>query len=155
MRGRWEALFIGGVAHLARHLTAQRVMMPYESYSPPHGILIRHATPPPNPLRFSRAYPFLTRLSRAVLEAFRYSKWVMISSESSRCLLSNDIKFVRIGVQTGELWLPEVGVPELFLRVFPAKIPVKRGKPPANRELHVIAEATIFPMHPGSWVNLQ
>uniref|UniRef100_A0A2N9FMP4 Aminotransferase-like plant mobile domain-containing protein n=1 Tax=Fagus sylvatica TaxID=28930 RepID=A0A2N9FMP4_FAGSY len=29
-----------------------------------------------------------------------------ISSESSRCLLSNDIKFVRIGVRTGELWTP-------------------------------------------------
>ena len=39
--------------------------------------------------------------------------------------------------------------------VFPAKIPVKRGKPPANRELHVIAGVVIFPMHPGSWVNLQ
>ena len=54
-----------------------------------------------------------------------------------------------------ELWLPEVGVPELFLCVFPAKIPVKRGKPPANRELHVIAGVVIFPMHLGSRVNLQ
>uniref|UniRef100_A0A2N9HJ64 Uncharacterized protein n=1 Tax=Fagus sylvatica TaxID=28930 RepID=A0A2N9HJ64_FAGSY len=26
-----------------------------------------------------------------------------------------------------ELWLPEVGVSELFLRVFPVKIPIKRG----------------------------
>ena len=39
--------------------------------------------------------------------------------------------------------------------VFPAKIPVKRGKPPANRELHVVAGVVIFPTHPGSWVNLQ
>jgi hypothetical protein len=78
-----------------------------------------------------------------------------ISSESSRRLLSNGIKFVRIGVWTGELWLPEVGVPELFLRVFPAKILVKRGKPPANRELHVIAGVVIFPTHPGLRVNLQ
>jgi hypothetical protein len=46
-------------------------------------------------------------------------------------------------------------VPELFLRVFPAKIPVKRGKPPANRELHVVAGVVIFPMHPGPQVNLQ
>ena len=44
---------------------------------------------------------------------------------------------------------------ELFLRVFPVKIPVKRGKPLANRELHVIAEVIIFPTHLGSRVNLQ
>ena len=76
-----------------------------------------------------------------------------ISSESSRRLLSNDIKFAWIGVWTGELWLPEVGVPELFLRVFPAKIPVKRGKPPVNRELHVIAGVVIFLTHPDSRIN--
>ena len=46
-------------------------------------------------------------------------------------------------------------MPELFLCVFPAKIPVKRGKPPANRELHVVAGVVIFPTHPGSRVNLQ
>jgi hypothetical protein len=46
-------------------------------------------------------------------------------------------------------------VPELFLRVFPAKIPVKRGKLPANRELHVVAGVVIFPTHPGPRVNLQ
>uniref|UniRef100_A0A2N9H482 Uncharacterized protein n=1 Tax=Fagus sylvatica TaxID=28930 RepID=A0A2N9H482_FAGSY len=40
---------------------------------------------------------------------------------------SNDIKFVRIGVRTRELWLPEVGVLELFLCAFPVKIPVKSG----------------------------
>jgi hypothetical protein len=41
------------------------------------------------------------------------------------------------------------------LRVFPVKILVKRGKPPANRELHVVAGVIIFPTHPGSRVNLQ
>jgi hypothetical protein len=46
-------------------------------------------------------------------------------------------------------------VPELFLCVFPVKIPVKRGKPPANRELHVIAGVAIFPTHLGPRVNLQ
>ena len=51
--------------------------MPRESYHLPRGDLIRHAAPPPNPLRFSCAYPFLTRFFRAVLEAFWYSKWVM------------------------------------------------------------------------------
>ena len=45
-------------------------------------------------------------------------------------------------------------MPELFLRVFPAKIPVKRGKPPANRELHVIFGVIIFPTHLGPRVNL-
>jgi hypothetical protein len=78
-----------------------------------------------------------------------------ISSERSRRLISNGIKFSRIGVRTGELWLPKVGVPKLFLRVFPAKIPVKRGKPPANRELNIVAGVVIFPMHPGPRVNLQ
>jgi hypothetical protein len=75
--------------------------------------------------------------------------------ESSRCLLSNDIKFARIGVRTRELWLPEVGVLELFFRVFPVKIPATRGKPPVIRELHVVAGVSIFPTHPGSRVNLQ
>uniref|UniRef100_A0A2N9FYK9 Uncharacterized protein n=1 Tax=Fagus sylvatica TaxID=28930 RepID=A0A2N9FYK9_FAGSY len=50
-----------------------------------------------------------------------------ISSESSRRPLSNDIKFARIGVRTRELWLPEVGVSELFLCTLPMQIPVKRG----------------------------
>jgi hypothetical protein len=39
--------------------------------------------------------------------------------------------------------------------VFPVKIPVKRGMPPANRELHVVAGVVIFPTHPGLRVNLQ
>jgi hypothetical protein len=46
-------------------------------------------------------------------------------------------------------------VPELFLCVFPVKIPVKRGKPLANRELYVVAGVVIFPAHPGPRVNLQ
>uniref|UniRef100_A0A2N9GD24 Integrase catalytic domain-containing protein n=1 Tax=Fagus sylvatica TaxID=28930 RepID=A0A2N9GD24_FAGSY len=77
-----------------------------------------------------------------------------ISSESSRRPLSNDIKFERIGVRTRELWLPEVGVSELFLCTFPMKIPVKRGMLSANREFHVVAGVIIFPTHPGSRINL-
>jgi hypothetical protein len=46
-------------------------------------------------------------------------------------------------------------VPELFLCVFPVKISVEWGMLPANRELHVVAGVVIFPMHPGSRVNLQ
>uniref|UniRef100_A0A2N9I8A0 Uncharacterized protein n=1 Tax=Fagus sylvatica TaxID=28930 RepID=A0A2N9I8A0_FAGSY len=77
-----------------------------------------------------------------------------ISSERSRRPLSNDIKFARIGVRTRELWLPEVGVSELFLCTFPMQIPVKRGMLSANREFHVVAGVIIFPTHPGSRINL-
>uniref|UniRef100_A0A2N9H9Y8 Uncharacterized protein n=1 Tax=Fagus sylvatica TaxID=28930 RepID=A0A2N9H9Y8_FAGSY len=73
-----------------------------------------------------------------------------ISSESSRRPLSNDIKFARIGVRTRELWLPEVGVSELFSCTLPAKIPIKRGMLSANREFHDVAGVIIFPTHPGS-----
>ena len=48
-----------------------------EACSPPHGNLIRHATPLPNPPRFLCAYCFLTQFSGAILEAFWYSKWVI------------------------------------------------------------------------------
>ena len=77
-----------------------------------------------------------------------------ISPDSSRRPLSNGINFARIGVRTRELWLPEVGVLELFLCAFPAKIPVNRGMLPANREFHVVAGVVIFPTHPGPWINL-
>ena len=53
-----------------------------------------------------------------------------------------------------ELRLPEVGVPELFSCVFPAKIPVKRGMLPANREFHIVAGVITFPTHLGSKINL-
>jgi hypothetical protein len=46
-------------------------------------------------------------------------------------------------------------VPELFLCVFPVKIPVKQGMLSVNREFHVVAEVVIFPTHPGLQVNLQ
>jgi hypothetical protein len=77
-----------------------------------------------------------------------------ISPESSRRPLSNGINFARIGVWTRELWLPEVGVSELFLCTFPVKIPAKRGMLSANREFHVVAGVVIFPTHPGSRINL-
>ena len=46
-------------------------------------------------------------------------------------------------------------MPRLFFRVFPAKIPAKRGKPPVNQELHVVAGVAIFPMQLGSRINSQ
>uniref|UniRef100_A0A2N9HLI1 Uncharacterized protein n=1 Tax=Fagus sylvatica TaxID=28930 RepID=A0A2N9HLI1_FAGSY len=52
-------------------------MVPRESYSCHVAVLSCHASPPPNPPRFSCAYPFLIRFSKAVLEAFWCSKWVM------------------------------------------------------------------------------
>uniref|UniRef100_A0A2N9IQ48 Uncharacterized protein n=1 Tax=Fagus sylvatica TaxID=28930 RepID=A0A2N9IQ48_FAGSY len=64
-------------------------------------------------------------------------------------LLSNGIKFARIGVRTRELWLPEVGVSELFLCVLPVKIPVKRGMLSANREFHVVAWSRYLSNAPG------
>ncbi len=69
--------------------------------------------------------------------------------------ISNDIKFSQIEVRTEKLWLPEVGVSELFFRIFPVKILAKRGKLPANRELHVVAGVVIFLTHPGSLINSQ
>ena len=53
-----------------------------------------------------------------------------------------------------ELWLPEVGVSELFLCTFPMKILVKREKFLANREFQVVAGVVTFPTHPGSKINL-
>jgi hypothetical protein len=40
-------------------------------------VLSFHASPPPDPPRFLRAYPFLIRFSREVLEVLRCPKWVM------------------------------------------------------------------------------
>jgi hypothetical protein len=56
---------------------APRGMVPRELQCTPHGDLILHASPPPNPPRFLHTYPFLTLFSRAILEAFWCSKWVM------------------------------------------------------------------------------
>uniref|UniRef100_A0A2N9GSR7 Uncharacterized protein n=1 Tax=Fagus sylvatica TaxID=28930 RepID=A0A2N9GSR7_FAGSY len=100
-------------------------------------------------------YSFLTRFSRAVLEVFWCSKWVMrhifgklSSSTFQRYKVcanqSSDERVMAPGSQ---------GAGAIF-GVFPVKIPVKRGMPPANRELHVVARVVIFPTHPGSRVNL-
>jgi hypothetical protein len=118
-------------------------------------VLSFHASSPSNPPRFPCAYPFLSD--------FRGQFWrssgtqtgsCSISSESSRRPLSNDVNFTRIGVRTRELWLPEVGVSELFLCTLPMQIPVKRGMLSANREFHDVAGVIIFPTHPGSRINL-
>jgi hypothetical protein len=117
-------------------------------------VLSFHASSSSNPPRFPCASPFLSD--------FRGQFWRSsgiqngscgISSESSRRPLSNDIKFAQIGVRTRELWLPEVGVSELFLCTFPVQIPVKRGMLSANREFHVVAGVIIFPTHPGSRIK--
>ncbi len=68
----------------------------------------------------------------------------VIPLEILRSLLSNNIKFVRIGVRTEKLWLPEVRESELFFYVFPAKIPAKWEMLPTNRELHVVAGVAVF-----------
>ena len=76
MRGG-RAGFIGGRARLARHHGARCLMMARLACTCHVAILSFHASPPPDPPRFSRAYPFLIRFSRAVLEVFWYSKLVM------------------------------------------------------------------------------
>ena len=51
--------------------------MPREPCSCHMAILSFHASPPPNLPRFLHAYPFFIRFSRAILEVFWCSKWVM------------------------------------------------------------------------------
>ena len=133
---------------------AGRVMMARLACARHVAVLSFHASTYPNLPRFSCAYPFLTDFRGQFWGSSRTQNGsCSISSESSRCPLSNGIKFVRIGVRMRALWLPEVGVSELFLCTFPMKILVKREKPPANRELHVVAGVVIFPTHPGSQIN--
>uniref|UniRef100_A0A2N9HJ14 Uncharacterized protein n=1 Tax=Fagus sylvatica TaxID=28930 RepID=A0A2N9HJ14_FAGSY len=64
-------------------------------------------------------------------------------------LLSNDIKFAQIGVRTKSYGSRKSGSSELFLCTFPAKIPVKRGMLPANREFHVVAGVVHLSNAPG------
>uniref|UniRef100_A0A2N9I4K0 Uncharacterized protein n=1 Tax=Fagus sylvatica TaxID=28930 RepID=A0A2N9I4K0_FAGSY len=112
--------FIENRARLAQHHHARRMTVLRELWYCHVAVLSFHASSPSNPPRFPCAYPFLSD--------FRGQFWRSsgtqngscgISSESSRRPLSNDIKFARIGVRTRELWLPEVGVSELFLCTFP------------------------------------
>uniref|UniRef100_A0A2N9HY23 Uncharacterized protein n=1 Tax=Fagus sylvatica TaxID=28930 RepID=A0A2N9HY23_FAGSY len=112
--------FIENRARLAQHHHARRMTVLRELWYCHVAVLSFHASSPSNPPRFPCAYPFLSD--------FRGQFWRSsgtqngscgISSESSRRPLSNDIKFARIGVRTRELWLPEVGVSELFLCTLP------------------------------------
>ena len=146
---RWCGASQAEWAHLARPHVAWCVVRLRSVCSPPRGDLICHAALPPNPPRFSCMYCFSTRFSGQHLEAFWCSKWV------SRSLLSNDMRFARIEVRTGELWLPEVGVLELFFRVFSTKILAKWGMPLANRELRLAAAVAVFLTHPGSQIKSQ
>jgi hypothetical protein len=76
MRGG-EGWFYRGRARGARHHGARRVMIARLAFACHMAILSFHASPPSDPPQFSCAYPFLTRFSRAVLEVFQNSKWVM------------------------------------------------------------------------------
>ena len=70
-----------------------------------------------------------------------------------RSLLSNDIKFVQIGVLLEKLWLPKIEVSELFFCIFPIEIPVELEMLPANRKLHVVAEVALFLKVLNLWIN--
>uniref|UniRef100_A0A2N9HJ77 Reverse transcriptase domain-containing protein n=1 Tax=Fagus sylvatica TaxID=28930 RepID=A0A2N9HJ77_FAGSY len=122
------ALFIGGAARLARHHAARRVMMPRESYS--CHVAVLSATQP-----LLRILLDFRKLSTSTFQRYKVC--------TNRSL-------------DGRVMAPgSRGCQELFLHIFPAKIPIKRGMPPANRELHVVAGVIIFPTHPGLRVNLQ
>ena len=120
----------------------------------PRGDLILHAALPLNLPWFSCVYPFLSRFSRTLLEVFWCSKCVM-QHIVGKLLMSTFQRYkvyVNQSLDGRVMTLGSWGA-EAFLRVFPAKIPVKRRKPPANRELHVIAGVIIFTTHPGSRIN--
>uniref|UniRef100_A0A2N9FUH8 Aminotransferase-like plant mobile domain-containing protein n=1 Tax=Fagus sylvatica TaxID=28930 RepID=A0A2N9FUH8_FAGSY len=148
--------FIENRARLAQHHHARRMTVLRELWYCHVAVLSFHASSPSNPPRFPCAYPFLSD--------FRGQFWRSsgtqtgscgISSESSRRPLSNDIKFARIGVRTRELWLPEVGVSELFSCTLPMRrFRSNGGCYSANREFHDVAGVIIFPTHPGSRINL-
>uniref|UniRef100_A0A2N9I6C4 Uncharacterized protein n=1 Tax=Fagus sylvatica TaxID=28930 RepID=A0A2N9I6C4_FAGSY len=148
--------FIENRARLAQHHHARRMTVLRELWYCHVAVLSFHASSSSNPPRFPCAYPFLSD--------FRGQFWRSsgtqngscgISSESSRRPLSNDIKFARIGVRTRELWLPEVGVSELFLCTLPMRrFRSNGGCYSANREFHDVAGVIIFPTHPGSRINL-
>uniref|UniRef100_A0A2N9IH77 Uncharacterized protein n=1 Tax=Fagus sylvatica TaxID=28930 RepID=A0A2N9IH77_FAGSY len=88
-----------------------------------------------------RARGTRARLARTIMRAHdgpaRVVFWRSSGTQNGSCtayrrkaldvLFPTDIKFARIGVRTRELWLPEVGVSELFSCTFPVKIPIKRG----------------------------
>jgi hypothetical protein len=147
--------FIENRARLAQHHHARRMTVLHELWYCHVAVLSFHASSSSNPPRFPCAYPFLSDFRGQFWRSSGTQNWSCgISSESSRRPLSNDIKFTRIGVRTRELWLPKVGVLELFLCTFPMRIPVKRGMLSANREFHDVAGVIIFLMHPGSRINL-
>jgi hypothetical protein len=79
----------------------------------------------------------------------------MVSLESLRSLLSNDIKLVQIGAQAKKLWLQEVRVSEQFFCVFQVKILAKPEMLLTNRELHVATEVALFLKVPNSQINSQ
>ena len=106
--------------------------------------------------KFVRVHSFLTRFLKAILEVFWYSKWVMQYIVGKRQM--STFQWYKVCANRsleGKVMTPGSRGVELFFRIFPVKIPAKRGKPPANRELHVIAGVSLFPTHLSSWIKLQ
>uniref|UniRef100_A0A2N9GGH2 Uncharacterized protein n=1 Tax=Fagus sylvatica TaxID=28930 RepID=A0A2N9GGH2_FAGSY len=117
-----RAGFIGRRARLARHHHARRVMITRESYACHVAILSFHASPLSESSSIFACVPFSYPIFEGSFGGLPELKMghAAYRPESSRCLLSNGIKFRSNG-----------------------------GKPPANRELHVVARVVIFSMHPG------
>uniref|UniRef100_A0A2N9H976 Uncharacterized protein n=1 Tax=Fagus sylvatica TaxID=28930 RepID=A0A2N9H976_FAGSY len=149
--------FIENRARLAHHHHARRMTVLRELWYC-HVAVLSSTPAAPRILLDFRArtlfYPIFGGSFGGLLELKMGHAAYRRKAESSRRPLSNDIKFARIGVRTRELWLPEVGVSELFSCTLPAKIPIKRGMLSANREFHDVAGVIIFPTHPGSRINL-
>uniref|UniRef100_A0A2N9ERI6 Uncharacterized protein n=1 Tax=Fagus sylvatica TaxID=28930 RepID=A0A2N9ERI6_FAGSY len=88
-----------------------------------------------------------SRVMMARLACARHVAFLSIHASSPSNLPRFPLRESEFGRE--ELWLPEVGVSELFLCTFPMKIPIKRGMLSANREFHVVAGVVIFPTHSG------
>ena len=131
-------------------------MMPRELCSCHVAVLSFHASPPLNLPRFSRAYPFLTQFSRAVLEVFRNSKWVRqhIAGNLSTSTFQR-YKFYINQSSDERVMAPGSWGAEAVFACFSGEDSGQTGKLPANWELYVVAGVVKFPTHLGPRGNLQ
>uniref|UniRef100_A0A2N9I7Y4 Uncharacterized protein n=1 Tax=Fagus sylvatica TaxID=28930 RepID=A0A2N9I7Y4_FAGSY len=157
MRGG-RAGFIQRRARLARHHTARVRDDAARAVQLPRGGLILHASPPPNPPRFSHAYSFLTRFSRAILEVFWCSKWVMHHIFGK--LSTSTFQWYKVCMNRSSderVMAPrKSGCQELFLCVFSGEDSGQTGDATGEpRVARRSQESSSFQRTQGSRVNLQ